>query len=54
MKLRVTLAAVAALFSMARPAHAEAIQLLDNTQVSGKEDGGAASALNLCGTGAIY
>jgi hypothetical protein len=36
MQLRFTLTAAAMLFALARPAQAEVIQLLDNTQVSGK------------------
>jgi hypothetical protein len=36
MRLRFTLTAAAALFALSLPARAEVIQLLDNTQVSGK------------------
>ena len=36
MRLRFTLTAAAALFALSQPARAEVIQLLDNTQVSGK------------------
>ena len=36
MQFRFTLTAAAALFALAQPARAEVIQLIDNTQVSGK------------------
>ncbi len=36
MRLRFTITAAAALFALSQPARAEVIQLLDNTQVSGK------------------
>ncbi len=36
MQLRFTLTAAAALFALAQPARAEVIQLIDNTQLSGK------------------
>src|SRR5215813_7573893 len=36
MRLRFTITAAAALFALSQPARAEVIQLLDNTQISGK------------------